>query len=213
MLKSINKVIKILIFSDVLLLTGFGLFWPIFAIFITDKIQGGSAEVAGFAMAFYWITKSIVQIPLGKYLDRNHGEKDDLLFIIIGFGLAGLAAFGYIFCSLPWHIYILQGIYGLGIAMNVAGWGATFTRHIDKGKEAFEWSFRSTAVGIGAGVSGALGGIIATKFGFTILFIGVGTFALLGALLPILIWKDIFPRDKTAPEIPETKTMPHLPKE
>jgi len=213
MLKSINKVIKILIFSDVLLLTGFGFVSPIFAIFITDKIQGGNAEVAGFAMAFYWLTKSIVQIPFGRYLDKNHGEKDDLAFIIIGFCLVALVAFGYIFCFLPWHIYVLKVIYGLGMAMNIAGWGATFTRHIDKGREAYEWSIRSTLVGVGTGISGALGGVIATKFGFTTLFLGVGVFALAGALLPILIWKDISPGNKIVSEIPKTKTEPYSPKE
>ena len=209
----INKVIKTLIFSDVLLLTGFGFIAPIFAIFIIQRIQGGNAEVAGFAMAFYWITRSVIQIPFGKYLDKNHGEKDDLLFIIVGFSLLSLVAFAYIFCYLPWHIYVLNAIYGLGIAMNIAGWGATFTRHIDKGKEAYEWSMRSTLIGIGAGVSGALSGIIATEFGFTALFITVGIFALAGALLPILIWQDVFTKRKIAPEIPETKTAPYLPKE
>ena len=213
MFKSINKVIKILIFSDVLLLTGFGFFEPIFAIFIVDRIQGGNIEIAGFAMAVFWLTKSIVQIPFGRYLDKNHGEKDDLLFIILGFGLVSIAAFSFIFVSLPWHIYFLEALYGIGIAMNVAGWGATFTRHIDKGMEAFEWSTRSTLVGIGAGIAGALGGVIAHEFGFTILFIGVGTFALAGALLPILIWKDIFPKKKIAPNIQERKTVFHLPKE
>ncbi len=209
----INKVIKILIFSDVMLLTGFGFVSPIFAIFITDKIQGGNIEVAGFAMAIYWLTRSIVQIPFGKHLDKNHGEKDDLLFIIVGFTLVSLAAFGYIFCHFPWHIYVLNALYGLGIAMNVAGWGATFTRHIDKGKEAYEFSMRSTLIGIGAGVSGGLGGVIAAKFGFTTLFIIVGIFALIGALLPILIWKNVFSKPKMAVEIPETKTEPFLPKE
>jgi len=207
MFKSINKVIKILIFSDVLLLTGFGFFEPIFAIFIVDRMQVGNIEIAGFAMAVFWITKSIVQIPFGRYLDKNHGEKDDLLFIILGFGLVSIAAFSFIFVSLPWHIYFLEALYGIGIAMNVAGWGATFTRHIDKGMEAFEWSTRSTLVGIGVGVAGALGGVIAHQFGFTILFIGVGTFALAGALLPILIWKDVFPKKKIAFKIPKIKDV------
>ena len=209
----INKVIKTLIFSDVLLLTGFGFIAPIFAIFIIQRIQGGNVEVAGFAMAIYWFTRSVIQIPFGKYLDKNHGEKDDLLFIIVGFSLLSLVAFAYIFCSFPWHIYVLNAVYGLGIAMNVAGWGAIFTRHIDKGKEAYEWSMRSTLIGIGAGVSGALGGVIATEFGFAVLFIAVGIFALVGALLPILIWQDVFTKRKIAPEIPETKTAPYLPKE
>ena len=214
MLKSINKVIKILIFSDVLLLTGVGFIYPIFAIFITDRIQGGNIQVVGFAAAVYWIVKSVLQIPFGKYLDKVKGERDDLWFVVIGNILAAIAVFGYIFSSLPWHIYFCQGIYSLGMAMNIPGWSAIFTRHIDKGKEAFEWSTRSTFIGFGAGIAGALGGIIAAEFGFNVLFAGVGIFALASALLPFLIYKDIFPRDHFLPRAPEAKGLqePYLPK-
>ncbi|MDP2664226.1 MAG: hypothetical protein Q8P08_02215, partial [bacterium] len=154
--KSINKVIRIMIASDVALLTGFGFVTPIFAIFITQKITMGdtaqAAQVAGFAMAIYWGVKSLFQIPFGKYLDKNHGEKDDLYFVVIGNILAAVAAFGFIFSFLPWHIFLLQGLYSLGMAMNIPAWTAIFTRHIDRGKEAFEWATRSTAIGIGAGI-------------------------------------------------------------
>ncbi len=218
MLQSINKVIKVMIASDVALLTGFGFIVPIFAIFITQRITvgdiGEAAKVAGFAMAIYWGVKSIFMIPFGKYLDKNHGEKDDLYFVIIGNILAAVAVFGYIFSSLSWHIYVLQGLYSLGMAMNIPGWTAIFTRHIDKGKEAFEWSTRSTFIGIGAAASGALGGIVAAKFGFNILFIGVGIFVLISAFLPFLIYKDIYPKDRTLPRTPKAKGLqePHLPK-
>lgn len=214
MFKSINKVIKVLTLSDVALLTGFGFVSPIFAIFITDQIQGGNIQVVGFAAAIYWIVKSVLQIPFGKYLDKVKGEKDDLWFVVIGNILAAIAVFGYIFSSLPWHIYLAQGIYSLGMAMNIPGWSAIFTRHIDKGKEAFEWSTRSTFIGFGAGIAGALGGIIAAKFGFNVLFAGVGIFALVSAILPFLIYKDIFPRDHFLPRVPEAKGLqePYLPK-
>jgi len=214
MLKSINKVIKILIFSDVLLLTGVGFISPIFAIFITDQIQGGNIQVVGFAAAIYWIVKSVLQIPFGKYLDKVKGERDDLWFVVIGNILAAIAVFGYIFSFLPWHIYLCQGIYSLGMAMNIPGWCAIFTRHIDKGKEAFEWSTRSTFIGFGAGIAGALGVIVAAKFGFNVLFTGVGIFALASAFLPFLIYKDIFPRNHFLPRAPEAKGLqePYLPK-
>ncbi len=207
MFKSINKVIKILIFSDVALETGFGFMAPIFAIFIAQKIQGGGVEVAGFAMAIYWGVKSILQIPFGKYLDEVKGEKDDLWFVAIGNILAASAIFGYIFSFLPWHIYLCQGIYSLGMAINIPGYCAIFTRHIDKRKEAFEWSTRSTFIGIGAGISGALGGIIANRLGFDVLFIGAGIFVLVSAFLPFLIYKNVFPRNHFLPLVPEDKGL------
>lgn len=219
MFNSINKIIKILTCSDILLLTGFGFISPIFAIFIAQKITlgdtGEAAEVAGFAMAIYWGVKSALQIPIGNYLDKNHGEKDDIIFVMVGNLLAALSVFGYLFSSLPWHVYLIQAVYSLGMAMNIPAWTAIFTRHIDKGKEAFEWAARSTVIGIGAGASGALGGVIAANLGFDFLFITVGIFVLLSSFMPLLILKTISPRDKITPRAPEAKAFqePHLPKE
>ena len=60
------------------------------------------------------------------------------------------------------------------MGMNIPGFTAIFTRHIDKGKEAFDWSVRAALIGMGSGIAGALGGIIAHKFGFNVLFTGIG---------------------------------------
>jgi MFS family permease len=199
----LNKVIKILIFSDLALLTGFGFVTPVFAIFLTDNIRGGTVEVAGFAAAIYWVINSLVMIPFGRFLDKNPGEKDDLWFVVIGNFLAVLAVVGYIFSRLPWHIYLCQGIYGLGMAMNIPGYTAIFSRHIEKGKEALPWSVRGALTGIGSGVAGALGGVIAYNFGFNNLFIGVIIFLILSAFLPLLISKQMLPRDGISIKIPE----------
>lgn len=201
----VNKVVKVLILADTTLLTGLGFVAPIFAIFISENIKGGNVQVVGFAAAIYWIVLSLVLIPSGKYLDKNHGEKDDFWFIVIGSFLAGLAVLGYLFSSLPWHIYVLQAIYALGIGMNAPGYNAIFTRHIDRGKEAFSWSARAAFVGVGAGMAGALGGTIAFYFGFKSLFIGVFMIILLSALLPFLIAKELSPKDKEIHKISETK--------
>lgn len=182
-----SKVIKVLILSDVSILTGLGFVAPIFAIFLTQNIKGGNVEVAGFAAAIFWIVESIAMIPFGRYLDKKGGEKDDLFFVGFGNFLVALSVLGYLFSSLPWHIYALQVIYALGMAMNLPGYTAIFTRHIDKGHEAFNWSIRAAFVGLGAGIAGALGGVIANSFGFKALFIGMEFFILFSALLPIFI--------------------------
>ena len=98
--------------------------------------------------------------------------------------------------------------------MNVPGYTAIFTRHIDKDQEALDWSVRSCLIGIGAGASGALGGIIANRFGFNTLFICVGIFILLSAFLPFLISKEMRPKDKKTIRIPPGKGIrPSYPKE
>ncbi|OGG42874.1 hypothetical protein A3G50_00580 [Candidatus Jorgensenbacteria bacterium RIFCSPLOWO2_12_FULL_42_11] len=201
----INKIIMTLIFSDMILLIGLGFVAPIFAIFLTSNIKGGNVEVVGFAAAIYWIVQSLVVVPFGKYLDKNHGEHDDLWFVIIGNFFSALAVFGYIFSSLPWHIYFLQAIYAIGMGMNIPGYTAIFTRHVNKGKEALSWSMRAAIVGAGSGIAGALGGIIAHRFGFIALFAGVGVFIIFSALLPFFIFKNISPKDRIGFRSPPMK--------
>ena len=194
MIKSINKIVRILIQTDLIFISSFGLITPIFAVFITKQIKGGSIEVVGFAAAVYWILKAIFQIPIGKFLDKCRGEKDDIYFLVLGYVLAAIVPLGYIFSFLPWHIYLLQAVYSIGMAMAIPAWAAIFTRHIDGGKEAFEWSLESTGLSFGSGITGAIGGILVAKFGFNMVFIIVSVLALIGAFLPLLIYKDVAPR-------------------
>ena len=205
----INKVVKTMIQADLIFVSAFGLITPIFAVFILNQIQGGNVKVIGFAAAIYWILKSLLQVPIGRYLDKNVGEKDDFYFVIGGYFLAVLVPLGYIFSSLPWHIYGLQALYAIAMGMAIPGWAAIFTRHIDKGKEAFEWSLESTAMGLGAGITGAIGGILASKFGFNIVFILVAVGAFLGTLLLLTIYKNIFPQGDHRLTVPKIKKPPH----
>jgi MFS family permease len=209
-----NKVIKFLILSDLALLVGEGFITPIFAVFLIGKIQGGNIEVVGFATAIYWIITSLVLIPAARFIDKRKGEKDDLLFVILGSILAGLAVFGYIFSYLPWHIYVLQGIYAIGMGLNVPGYTGIFTRHVNKGKEASGWGTRGALIGIGTGIAGALGGTIAQNFGFTTLFLIAEIFIIFSMFLPIFIVKEMKEKDGQAPMLPEIKNIqPPAPKE
>ena len=187
----INRIVKYLVLSDLAFWAGWGLITPIFAIFIVGKIQGGSILVVGIASGIYWILKSLLRIPIGIFLDTKLGERDDYLFLTIGLFIAALIPFGFIFAKFPWHIYGLQAAHAIAMAMSLAGWSAIFTRHIDKGKEATEWGLDATAVGLGTGICGVLGGWAVTQFGFEPVFITVGTLGLIGAFLLLFVKNEI----------------------
>jgi MFS family permease len=187
---------------------------PVFAIFLLSNIAGGnideSVKVAGFASLFYWITKSVLQIPIGHYLDKNHGEKDDFWFMTAGTFMMALVPIGYLFSTQPWHIFLLQIFYGVAAAINLPSWSAIFTRHIDSGREAVEWSTHSTFLGIGAGVAAGVGGIAVAMFGFKSVFIFVSAFTLLSAVLLLFIKKEISPRNKDVLRIPVERTISEM---
>lgn len=198
----INKVIKTLISSDFLLQSGWGLIGPIFAIFLTKQIQGGSLEVIGTAVAVYWLVKSVIQPFIAHSMDKNHGEKDDFVYLVAGMYVANLIPLGYIFASHPWHIYVLESIRGVAMACVVPAWFAIFTRHIDKGREAFSWSMESTGLGFAAGISGAVGAWLAGIFGFKIVFVLVSLFGLSSTSVLLFIRNSIFAKDGFAPRLP-----------
>jgi predicted MFS family arabinose efflux permease len=196
--KLVNKIVKVLILSDLFLNLGWGLLSPIFALFILQNITIGNpekaAEVAGLAALFYWISKSFIEIPIGRFLDKHDGEKDDFWFMLLGEVLITLVPIGYLFSSYPWQIYLCQILHAVGMAMALPSWLAIFTRHIDKGKEAFEWSMETTSIGIGAGIAGGLGGILVAILGFKGLFFLVSGLNLFAALLLLLVKNNVSKR-------------------
>ncbi len=82
----INWVVKIMIFSDYIIWSSYQLLAPVFAIFVTDKVQG-SIEVVGIASAIFLISKSIFEIPIGLFIDKTKSEKDDFYTVFFGYGL------------------------------------------------------------------------------------------------------------------------------
>jgi len=198
MAKLFNKVVKALITSDFFLNLGWGLLSPVFALFILQKVTIQdplkAAQVAGLAALFYWISKSLLEIPIGYLLDKKHGEKDDLWFMVAGTFITSIVPLGYIFSSEPWHIYLCQVVHAVGMAMSLPSWLAIFTRHIDKGKEGFEWSLETTSIGLGAGIAGGVGGIIAGYLGFNILFMLVSGLNFVSGICLLFIKNDVFTR-------------------
>ena len=187
----INHVVKTLVLSDFFINAGFSVFAPVFAIFVTKQVEGGSLAVVGFAAAIFQIFKSGLQIPIAKYLDKNHGEYDDFYSMILGTSLVALVPFLYLFATKTTHIYMIQALYGIGASFAIPPWYAIFSRHLDKLQENVEWSLDSIAIGIGAAASAALGGLLAERFGFQFVFLLGGMFAIYGAIQQVKIFKDL----------------------
>jgi len=187
----INKIVKYLILADIAFWTGWGLITPIFAIFIVDRIVGGSALVVGIATAVYWLMRSLLVFPFGVMLDKYKGERDDYLFLVAGDFIIAVTLFGYVFATQPWHIYLFQGFCGIGMAMSLAGWRAIFTKNIDKGKEATEWSLDDTMLSVGTAAAGVISGWMVVELGYETAFISAGVLGLLSVLVLLRLRKEI----------------------
>ncbi|MDO8523260.1 MAG: MFS transporter [bacterium] len=204
---TINRAVQILLFYLFFVIASTGLFIPIFAIFIKDFVQGASLSTVGFALAFYAVAKSIIQVPLARYLDRNKGEKDDFIVLIIGAVIAVVYPFALLLVAKVWHLYLVEAMVGLGDAALMSAYYAIFARHVDKGSEGFEWSLFSVGTQtISLALGGAIGGIAADFFGFRSLFLFSGIINLFAVFILFLLYPYI---DKGgAKSLPPVYTLP-----
>lgn len=178
----VSQVIQYLTLSDFMMISGWGLISPIIAVFFTDQIEGGSIALAGLASTTYFLVKSVVQIPVARFIDKERGEWDDWRVMVIGSLIVTFSAFAYIFARYPWHVIAIQFVYGIGGALTYPAWMAIFTRHVDRRQEGFEWSLYYTSTDVGAALTAAIGGLMAASFGYNLVFLLVGLASLVGTI-------------------------------
>lgn len=189
-----NQVILVIILAEFVITAASGLITPLFAIFVIQDVKA-PITVVGFAIALYWILKSVLQLPIARELDKNHGEIDDYYSMIIGVFLTTSAVFAYFFATEIWHVYILQAVIALGDAFTVPPFYAIFTRHLDPNSEGFEWALRSSfSLGAGSAIGGALSGILAATIGVRSIFLVNGTLMLIGLVILLFLKPYIRPK-------------------
>jgi len=177
-----NNTTKLLIISDIFVLTGFGLIDPILSIFIKWNLVGGTIFAAGAASMLFIITKSIVQMPFSRYVDK-HGRISRIKGLIIGTFLVSSVPFIYVFSNNIVFIYIAQVIHGFGSGLAFPSWMGLWSKNLNEEQRSFEWSLYSTLIGIGTGLSGLIGAEIAELFGFTYTFLMVGIMSIIGCVV------------------------------
>lgn len=208
MFRNLNRVVKTLIVVDFFTNAAFGSFAPVFAIFVTDQIVGGSALVVGLAVAAYWVTKSVFQLPIARFLDKTDGERDDFWAMFLGYFFGGFVPILYIFVRTPGELYAVQAFYGFLMAWAVPSWYGIFTRHVDKWRISFEWSLQSVfAVGLANAGAAALGGYLVQRFGFNVIFIAAGLISIFISLLMLTVRDQMLPRNHQERALPDQQNL------
>jgi len=127
---------------------------------------------------------------LSRFMDKTDGERDEFYFSIIGSVIISTVPLFYLFAHLPWHIYLIQFIYGIANSMAVPAWRILFTDHLDKGKTGYEWSLEDIAIGVSVAASAYLGSVLADQFGFRVVLILVSIFGYVATAVLIPIYRD-----------------------
>lgn len=177
-----NRTIKILMFSDLFIMTSFGLIDPILAIFYKENLIGGSIFMAGIASTIFLLTKSSLQLPFSRYVDK-FSYKNKLRWLIAGSILVAIVPFIYIFSKHIYTIFIAQLIHGIGTGLAYPTWLGLWSTNLDRKQESFEWTLYSTVTGFGTALTATAGAATAEFIGFNYTFLIVGIIAIIGCLL------------------------------
>ena len=177
-----NKLIIKLIGTSFFVHAGWGLIAPIFAIFISDQIRGGTIEMVGIAVGIHWIVKSAIQPFLAYKMDVVKGEHDDMVFLLRGCAVITVIPILYLFAFEIWHVFLLEAVRGVALAMIIPTLSGVFTRHVDENWESYAWSLNSTGIGFAFGFSAIFGGVMAATLGFQAVFILVSVISAVALL-------------------------------
>jgi|GEM_PF-537582 len=208
-----NKIISSLIYLDFSLATALGLLSPVMAVYITEHVKGGDLQTVGFATSAFYLTKSLFQLFVARYIDRRK-DPQKMAVMFVGTSIMAAVPFLYFFASAVWHIYLFEVLAGVGAALFVPAWYALFTKNVDSNNISFEWSLDSVMIGISEVIAGALSGVMAQHYGFRALFVTAGTVGFITGVLPslYLMYTSLKPKlGKKQHE--EVKTFPEKIKE
>ena len=190
----LNQVILIVIFAQFIFNMAANLSVPFFAVFVLEDV-GAAAGAVGIAIAVYWIVKSVLQLPIARWIDKNHGEIDDYYSLLFGLAITTTGVFLFYFAKELWHILAIQALIAVGDAFVVPPIYAIFTRHIDRDSEGFEWAVQSSfSVGAGSAIGGLLSGALVTLVGVRPLFLVNGTLMLVGFIILLFLRPYIRPK-------------------
>ncbi len=182
---SVNQIVRAYIISESFVWSAWNLVIPILAIFVVDNIKGGSVQTAATAYSIYLITRVVFELICGKILVRTSDRKKYTI-ALVGIILLG---FSYLFFSISQSISTLligYMIAGMGLGLSAPAKNALFSIHIEKNKEASNWSI-ADAVTFGCmALAATLGGFFQSVYGFHILFAIAAFINFLGAIPFIL---------------------------
>lgn len=168
-----NKALKILFINNGIFVFAGGLLGPLYAIFV--KTIDSNILSVSMSWSAFLMSSTFCLLLIGKYGDSIK-EKEYLL--LAGFLIRALAWFSFPFTSSIMMLIFLQILLGVGEATGTPAFNAIFAEHLDDGKHVKEYVDWKLIVNITGAIAVIIGGLIVGHFGFTLLFLLMGSLAM-----------------------------------
>ena len=109
--------------------------------------------------------------------------------VFLGYLILTIGNLLFLFIDKSIHLYLVQALMGVGVAIVFPAWEALYSLALDKGKESSEWSYWNAGTGLSVAIAALTGGLIVTYSSFKILFIVMALFHFISALIAMSLLK------------------------
>jgi MFS family permease len=166
----VNPIVRAYIISESFLWSAWNFITPIFAVFATNHIEGGSVQVAASAFSAYLIARVMAELACGRYFSKSN-DSQKITITMVGIAVISFAYLGFAFATSVPQLFLYYSVAGIGLGIASPAKNSLFSIHLDKNKETTEWSFSDASSFISMALASALGGFIAAIYGYKALFI------------------------------------------
>ncbi|MBD3362681.1 MFS transporter [Candidatus Dojkabacteria bacterium] len=187
----LNKIIQTLTYSDSFVWGGYNMMNTVVAIYLEHKIAVNPLEAIAFGFSIFMFSRSVFQIPIAQFLDKQKSYIDESVAIFLGACLMSLGIFSFRFIIFPWQLYFIQFLIGLGTSINLPAWRKTFANFVDKGHEGVEYSLYDVIICISIAFFSSAGGYIVSKTqNFELLFTLSAILIFIGGIISLFLLRS-----------------------
>lgn len=161
-----NRPLRILLFTNSLILVAGGLLGPIYALFVNEI--GGDLLDAGVTGAVFALAAGITVLVAGQYCDR---AKCPAHIVAFGYCVMGMGYILFLLVQSMPSLLFVQMVIGLGEAIYVSSFDALYSRHLDGNKEGMQWGAWEAMNYFSLAFGAVAGGFLARQYGFDVLFV------------------------------------------
>lgn len=164
--KNINPAIKILLFTNSLILLCSYMLGPIYALFVVDI--GGDIMDAGLTVSVYALAAALTTLISGIYADK---VKENELIIVLGYSILAISFLLFFFVTNIWMLFLVQALFGIGEAIYSPAFNAIYSKHLSKGNAGKEWGYWEVMQYLVYIIGAAMGAYLVQSWGFGPVFI------------------------------------------
>ncbi|MCH7598100.1 MFS transporter [Patescibacteria group bacterium] len=186
-----GKILRAMTLNDITFWGADAFIFVIYALYVVNFIEGGSATHVGITIFIYYFTRALTSISVGKFFDIHKGYFDEIWGLTLTSFITGSVYMLLSQASLLWHIYIAMVILGFISAVNLTSWRVLFYNNIDQKEYGQTVGIYQTAVAIAYGLAAALGGIMGDRFGFDVVIFVGGLVMFVGGIVPLMVKRHI----------------------